>query len=52
MTVFLTSHIGGSVKKDGKRIPSSLLADNDLVNNLKKKMAPTSQSVVYRSKSQ
>ena len=37
MTVFLTSHIGGSIKKDGKRIPSSLLTDNDLVNNLKKR---------------
>ena len=37
MTIFLTSHIGGSVKKAGKRIPSSLLTDNDLVNNLKKR---------------
>lgn len=35
MTVFLTSHIGGSVRKDGQRIPSSLLTDNNLVNNLK-----------------
>lgn len=34
MTVFLTSHIGGSVKKDGHRIPSSLITDNGLVNNL------------------
>lgn len=34
MTVFLTSHIGGSVKKDGHRIPSSLITDNSLVNNL------------------
>lgn len=37
MTVFLTSHIGGSVKKDGKRIPSSLITDNNLVNNLIKR---------------
>ena len=35
MTVFLTSHIGGSVRKDGRRIPSSLITDNELVNNLK-----------------
>ena len=35
MTVFLTSHIGGSVRKNGQRIPSSLLTDNNLVNNLK-----------------
>lgn len=37
MTVFLTSHIGGSVRKDGQRIPSSLLTDNNLINNLKKR---------------
>ena len=35
MTLFLTSHIGGSVRKDGQRIPSSLITDNDLVDNLK-----------------
>lgn len=35
MTLFLTSHIGGSVRKDGQRIPSSLITENDLVNNLK-----------------
>lgn len=35
MTVFLTSHIGGSVRKDGQRIPSSLITDNNLVGNLK-----------------
>ena len=37
MTVFLTSHIGGSVKNNGQRIPSSLLTGNNLVNNLKKR---------------
>lgn len=37
MTVFLTSHIGGSVRKNGQRIPSSLIIDNDLINNLKKR---------------
>lgn len=35
MTVFLTSHIGGSVRKDGQRIPSSLIMDNNLVDNIK-----------------
>lgn len=35
MTVFLTSHIGGFIKKDGQRIPASLITDNNLVNNLK-----------------
>lgn len=35
MTVFLTSHIGGSAKKDGRRIPSSLIDANNLVDNLK-----------------
>ncbi len=35
MTVFLTSHIGGFIKKDGQRLPASLITDNNLVNNLK-----------------
>ena len=35
MTVFLTSHIGGSVRKNGQRIPASLITDNNLVSNLK-----------------
>lgn len=35
MTVFLTSHIGGSIRKDGQRIPSSLITGNNLVTNLK-----------------
>lgn len=35
MTVFLTSHIGGSVKKEGRRVPSSLIDANNLVANLK-----------------
>ena len=35
MTVFLTSHIGGYIRKSGQRIPSSLITDNFLVDNLK-----------------
>lgn len=37
MTVFLTSHIGGSIKKGGQRVPSSLITDNELVENLRKR---------------
>jgi len=35
MTLFLTSHIGGSIRKDGRRIPSSLITDNHLADNIK-----------------
>lgn len=37
MTLFLTSHIGGSVRSGEKRIPAPLLEDNGLVENLKKR---------------
>lgn len=35
MTLFLTSHIGGSVRIDGKRVPSNLITQNQLVANIK-----------------
>lgn len=35
MTLFLTSHIGGSVKIDGKRVPALLKSENGLVTELK-----------------
>ncbi len=35
MILFLTSHIGGSIKVDGKRIPSALRTENHLVENLR-----------------
>ena len=35
MILFLTSHIGGSIRVDGKRIPSNLITENQLVDNLK-----------------
>ncbi len=35
MILFLTSHIGGSIKVDGKRIPSALMTENRLVENLR-----------------
>ena len=39
MTLFLTSHIGGSVKIDGRREPAFLNPDNGLVNRLKARWA-------------
>lgn len=36
MKTFLTSSLGGSIKVNGKRVPSVLLADNGLIDNLKK----------------
>ncbi len=35
MTLFLTSHIGGSVRVEGRRVPAPLLMENRLVENLK-----------------
>ncbi len=46
MTVFLTSHIGGSAIKNGIRVPSSLITDNELVENLKKRW-PGSANVLF-----
>ena len=37
MTLFLTSHIGGSERVNGKRVPSSLLQDNGFVEKLKER---------------
>lgn len=36
MIAYLTSHIGGSYKKDGTRIPTQLSAENGLLDNLQK----------------
>ena len=36
MIAYLTSHIGGSYKKDGKRIPTQLNADNGFLESLQK----------------
>lgn len=35
MTLFLTSHIGGSIREAGQWIPSSLITSNNLIDNLK-----------------
>lgn len=37
MITFLTSHIGGSRKKEGKRIPTPLCPDNNFIQNLQKR---------------
>ena len=36
MIIYLTSHIGGSYKKDGTRIPTQLSTENGLLDSLKK----------------
>lgn len=46
MTVFLTSHIGGYIRKDGQRIPSSLITDNGLIENLQKRW-PSEAKVLF-----
>ncbi len=43
MTLFLTSHIGGSVKIDGKRVPALLMSDNGLVTELKARWKPNTR---------
>ena len=37
MILFLTSHIGGSYKEDGIRIPTRLCEDNELLKNLQER---------------
>ena len=36
MIAYLTSHVGGSYKKNGTRIPTQLSADNGLLDSLQK----------------
>lgn len=35
MIAILTSSLGGSIKKDGQRIPTTLLGDNGLIEKIK-----------------
>lgn len=46
MLVFLSSHIGGSRKKDGVRIPTQLSEDNGLLDNLRKKWKSKSNVLI------
>ncbi len=43
MTLFLTSHIGGSVKIDGRRVPALIMPDNRLVMELKSRWKPNTR---------
>lgn len=43
MTVFLTSHVGGSIRVNGKRIPADLISENGFVENLKRRWKPGSR---------
>lgn len=46
MILFLTSHIGGSVRVDGKRIPAELLTENHLVDAIKARW-PENANVLF-----
>ena len=46
MILFLTSHIGGSYKKDGVRIPSRLCEENKLLDNLQKRWKSNSNVLI------
>ncbi len=43
MTLFLTSHIGGSIKASGKRVPALLNTDNRLIEELKTRWVDNSR---------
>lgn len=46
MILFLTSHIGGSYKEDGIRIPTRLCEDNELLKNLQERWKNSAVAVV------
>ncbi|MCM1107279.1 MAG: Type 1 glutamine amidotransferase-like domain-containing protein [Blautia sp.] len=46
MIVYLTSHIGGSYKKNGLRIPTQLNAENGLLDNLQKHWKDNSKVLI------
>ncbi len=46
MVLFLTSHIGGSYKKDGVRIPTKLCEENNLLINLKVRWKSNSKVLI------
>lgn len=46
MIVYLTSHIGGSYKKDGIRIPTELCSDNGLLESLQKNWKSSSKVLI------
>lgn len=46
MVAYLTSHIGGHIKKNGKRIPTRLFADNDFLTSLQKRWKNNSNVLI------
>lgn len=46
MIAYLTSHIGGSYKKDGTRIPTRLSAENGLLDSLQKHWKDNSKVLI------
>ena len=46
MIAYLTSHIGGSYKKDGSRIPTQLSAENGLLDSLQKHWKDNSKVLI------
>ena len=46
MVTYLTSHIGGHIKKDGERIPTKLFADNGLLVSLQKRWKDNSNVLI------
>lgn len=46
MIAYLTSHIGGSYKKDGTRIPTQLSTENGLLDNLQKHWKDNSKVLI------
>ncbi len=46
MKLFLTSNIGGSIKVDGKRVPTRLCEDNDLLKNIKDRWTDNSKVLI------
>ena len=46
MIAYLTSHIGGSCKKNGTRIPTQLSTENGLLDSLKKHWKDNSKVLI------
>lgn len=46
MVTYLTSHIGGHIKKDGERIPTKLFADNGLLVSLQNRWKDNSNVLI------
>ena len=47
MNIILTSSLGGSIKVNGKRVPSVLLTDNGLLDKLKELWVKDSNPLLW-----